>query len=442
MKILLQGLNHKTAPLELREQLAIEPAELTDATRSLLHLPGVREAMLLFTCNRVEVVVCHDTDVQTPLQFLGDHLGIAGASFAAHSYEYRDFDAVQHLFRVASSLDSMIVGEPQILGQVKEAYAAARSIGTARSHLERLMQATFAAAKKVRSQTGIGNASVSIASVAVDLAARVFGSLKGQRVLLVGAGKMGELAAAQFISQGAQSVLVANRTHENAVRLASTFGGRAVPFEDLYTAAAESDIVLTSTGAQEYIFRREHGREFLRRRKNKPMFLIDIAVPRDVDPALNSIDGIFLHDIDSLQSVASAHLEERKIEAQRAERIVAQEALGYHRRTQTLDIGPVVRELHEVAEQIREAELCRAQSQMLPHDQRAAIEGKTRRMMNKFLHPVIMKLKSAAEQGDVDAITTIRTTFDQSLVQQLRSQQGDKKTVEIPPPSRFNALTA
>ena len=208
MKILLKGINHRTAPIELREKLAIEPGGLTGATQALLRLPGVREGMILSTCNRVELVACHDTGNPNLLQFLGDYLGVETAPLEPHTYEYREIDAVQHLFRVGSSLDSMVVGEPQILGQIKESYTSARSIGAMRSHLERLMQATFSVAKKVRRETKIGNSPVSVASVAVDLAKKVFGSLKGRRVLLVGAGKMSELAAAQLIKQGAESILV------------------------------------------------------------------------------------------------------------------------------------------------------------------------------------------------------------------------------------------
>jgi glutamyl-tRNA reductase len=444
MKILLKGINHRTAPIELREKLAIEPGGLTGATQALLRLPGVREGMILSTCNRVELVACHDTGNPNLLQFLGDYLGVETAPLEPHTYEYREIDAVQHLFRVGSSLDSMVVGEPQILGQIKESYTSARSIGAMRSHLERLMQATFSVAKKVRRETKIGNSPVSVASVAVDLAKKVFGSLKGRRVLLVGAGKMSELAAAQLIKQGAESILVANRTYENAVRLASAFGGHAMLFEDLYREASESDIVITSTGAQEYIFRREDSREFLQQRKNRPMLFIDIAVPRDIDPAINSVEGVFLYDIDALQSVAASHLEERDREAQRAEMIIAQEAIRYHRHVQATDVRPMILELQAGAEELRQAELRRAQSklQSLTFEQRDAIEALTRGLMNKFLHAPLKGLKDAAEQGDREALDRLCAIFNLSPARAQLPEQEDNKDANACPLPQLNALIA
>src|ERR1700758_3060645 len=253
MGIILNGISHRTAPVELREQLAIAPGGLADATRALLRVPGVREGMIVSTCNRMEVVVSHNSELPDLSRFLAEFFGIETGLFTEHTYEYHGINAVQHLFRMASSLDSLMLGEPQILGQVKDAYTVARSIGAVRSNLERLMQATFSVAKKVRSETKIGNAPVSVASVAIDLIRKVFGSLNGRRILLVGAGKMSELAASHLITQGAESIEVANRTYDHAVSLAARFGGRAVRLEDVRGAAAEADIVITSTGAPEYI---------------------------------------------------------------------------------------------------------------------------------------------------------------------------------------------
>jgi glutamyl-tRNA reductase len=442
MKILLMGINHKTAPVELRERCAVEAGRLVGATQSLLRLPGVREAMILSTCNRVELVACHEAANPDLLRWLGDYLGIETASLESHTYQYRDIDAVQHLFRVGSSLDSMVVGEPQILGQLKESYTVARSVGAVRSQLEQLMQATFSVAKKVRSGTRIGSSPVSVASVAVDLARKVFGSLQGRRILLVGAGKISELAATQLIKQGAESILIANRTYESAVKLASSFGGLAVRYEDLYREAAECDIVITSTGAQEHIFRREHGQEFVHRRRNRPMFFIDIAVPRNIDPAMHGVEGIFLYDIDTLQSVAASHLAERNSEAQRAEMIVAQEAIRYHRRrAQALDVRPVILELQAAAEEMRQAELRRVRSklQSLTLEEQAAIEALTRGLMNKFLHSPIKSLKEAAEQTDSEALDRIRATFNLPPAQEPPEEQaGDGKTFPL---VRLDALS-
>src|SRR5271154_4134083 len=346
MKLLLTGVNHKTAPVELREQLAISPERLSDATRALLAFPGVHEAMILSTCNRVEMLACHEASSPDLLNFLQSYLGIETSSLRPHTYEYRETDAVQHLFRVASSLDSMVVGEPQILGQVKESYTAARSVGAVQTHLEKLLQSTFTVAKKVRTETQIGSSSVSIASVAVDLARKIFGSLEGKRVLLVGAGKMSELAARHLMQQGAGSLLIANRTHERAVHLAQKFNGHVIRFDDLHARADEADILITSTGSPEFIFRTPHAQQFLHRRRNRPMFFIDIAVPRDVDPEINRLDGIFLYDI---------------------------------------DVVPTLVDLQATAEDIRRAELRRAQSrlQSLTPAQQEVVESITRGLMNK-----------------------------------------------------------
>ena len=420
MKLLLTGVNHKTAPVELREQLAISPERLSDATRALLAFPGVHEAMILSTCNRVEMLACHEASSPDLLGFLQSYLGIETTSLRPHTYEYRETDAVQHLFRVASSLDSMVVGEPQILGQVKESYTAARSVGAVQTHLEKLLQSTFTVAKKIRTETQIGSSAVSIASVAVDLAKKIFGSLEEKRVLLVGAGKMSELAARHLMQQGADTIFVTNRTHERAVRLAQNFQGHAVRFDDLYATADQADIIITSTGSQEHIFRREHGQQFLHKRRNRPMFFIDIAVPRDIDPEINRVDGVFLYDIDDLQSVAASHLDDRTREAQRAEVIIAEEVVRYQRRAQALNAAPMIVDLQNTAEEMRQAELRRAQArlQSLTPEQQAAVEALTRGLMNKFLHMPMQAIKAAALEADTVMLEVMRAAFNLPAVQE------------------------
>jgi glutamyl-tRNA reductase len=424
MKLLLTGVNHKTAPVELREQLAISPERLSEATRALLEFPGVQEAMILSTCNRVELLACHEASSPDLLGFLQTYLGIETTSLRPHTYEYRETDAVQHLFRVAASLDSMVVGEPQILGQVKESYTAARSVGAVQTHLEKLLQSTFTVAKKVRSETQIGSSSVSIASVAVDLAKKIFGSLEGKSVLLVGAGKMSELAARHLMQQGADSIFVANRTHDRAVRLAKNFHGQAVRFDDLYATADQADIIIASTGSQEHIFRREHGQQFLHKRRNRPMFFIDIAVPRDIDPEINRVDGVFLYDIDDLQSVAASHLDDRTREAQRAEAIISEEVLRFQRRAQALNAAPMIVDLQNTAEQMRQAELRRAQArlQSLTPEQQAAVEALTRGLMNKFLHMPMQAIKAAALDADTVMLEVMRTVFNLPAQEQANSR--------------------
>src|SRR5512146_2407749 len=326
MTLALIGVNHKTAPIALRERIAISRDELPAPTRALSAMPGVNECMIVSTCNRVELLAALESGSTDLLAFLHQRFGIDPAELAPHIYEHRDQEAVRHLFRMAASLDSMVVGEPQILGQVKEAFAVAKASGTVAGQLEHLLQSAFAAAKKARSETGIGSNSVSIASVAVDMARKIFGSLQGRTVFLVGAGKMSELAARHLIQQGAGSILVTNRTYERARRMAEEFEGAIMPkvvaFEDLYDTASRADIVISSPGAPHHICRPEHGHAFLQRRRNRPMFFIDIAVPRDVDPAMNKLDGIFVYDIDDLQQVAASHMEERSRQAVDAEALI------------------------------------------------------------------------------------------------------------------------
>ena len=416
MKILLTGLNHKTAPVELRERLAIAQERLAEETRALLSHPGVREGLILSTCNRVELLICHDGDDPKLPAYLNRHFSVDAQTLQPHLYEYREAEAVRHLFRVASSLDSMVVGEPQILGQVKESYTAARSVGAVGPGLEKLLQSTFAAAKKVRTETQIGASSVSIASVAVELARKIFGSLEGKRVLLVGAGKMSELAARHLMQQGAGSLLIANRTQERAVRLAQKFNGHVVRFDDLHARADEADILITSTGSTEFLIRTPHAQQFLHRRRNRPMFLIDIAVPRDVDPEINRLEGIFLYDIDDLQSVAASNLADRSSEAQRAEAILEQEVIRYQRRTEALDVVPTLVDLQAAAEEMRQAEMRRHHSRLrsLTPPQLEVIESITRSLMNKFLHQPLLTLKAAAREGDSAAVDAIRSAFQRN----------------------------
>jgi glutamyl-tRNA reductase len=413
MKILLAGLNHKTAPVEMRERLAIAPESLADETRALLSHPGVREGLILSTCNRVELLVCYEESEPELAGYLNQRFTVDAQSLRPHLYHHRETDAVRHLFRVAASLDSMVVGEPQILGQVKESYTVARSVGAVGGNLERLLQGAFAAAKKVRTETQIGSSSVSIASVAVDLARKIFGSLEGKRVLLVGAGKMSELAARHLMQQGAGSLLICNRTYERAVHLAQKFNGHVIRFEDLHARADEADILITSTGSTEFIFRTPHAQQFLHRRRNRPMLIIDIAVPRDVDPDVNRLDGIFLYDIDDLQSVAVSNLSDRAREAQKAEAILEQELTRYNRRLESLDVVPALVDLQAAAEDMRQAELRRAHSrlQSLTPAQLDAVEAVTRGLMNKFLHQPLRALKNAAQHGDLAAIEAIRAAF-------------------------------
>lgn len=403
--LVLIGINHTTAPIEVRERLAIPAGRLADATRTLVHQPGVREGIILSTCNRVELLTLQEDDSALGgnlLSFLHEYFAVTPSSLTPHLYEYREQEAIRHLFRVASSLDSMVVGEPQILGQVKESYTIAREVGAVNGSLDSLIQRAFTVAKKVRSETQIGSSSVSIASVAVDLARKIFGSLDGKTVLLVGAGKMSELAARHLMQQGAANILVANRTLERAERIAAQFNGQVIPFESLYDQAPRADIVITSTGAPQKLFGRSHGQHFLQSRRNRPMFFIDIAVPRDVDPRMNEVEGCFVYDIDDLQQVAAANMADRSREAAAAETIVSQEVEKYQQRVQSRGAVPAIVALQQNAEAIRESELARSAKRLasLTPEQREAVEALTRSLTAKLLHPQLTALRETARSKD------------------------------------------
>jgi glutamyl-tRNA reductase len=414
MNFQLIGVNHLSAPLEVRERLAVTEAQLPDAVRSLVTQPGVDEGMVLSTCNRVEVLTStrRGADLRG---FLSSYFRVDVESLNSHLYEFRQRDAVRHVFRVASSLDSMVVGEPQILGQVKEAYAIARGLGAINSALEALLSRAFAVAKRVRTETAIGSSGVSVASVAVELAEKIFGSLEDRTVYLVGAGKMAELAARHLLAHGAGKIVVSNRTHERALELAEALGGRAAPFEELYHLAEHADIILTSTGATEPLFRREHGETLRSRRRNRPVFFIDIAVPRNIAPEVNDLDGCFVYDIDDLQSMAGKHTDERKKEAERAEKIIELEVDRFALRMKSLAVVPTILSLQEYCETIRQAEIDRIRGRLgqITPEQEAAIEAMTRGIINKLLHTPITTLKStAAEPGAATIHEMIRRIFN------------------------------
>jgi glutamyl-tRNA reductase len=415
MKLSLLGVNHRTAPVEIRERFAIPESRLAEATERLAHYPGVDEGMIVSTCNRVELFVSAANGHTDLRGFLRDYFKTDVSTYEQHLYEFQERDAVRHLFRVAASLDSMIVGEPQILGQVKEAFAVARGVGAVRSNLNVVVTKAFAVAKRVRHETQVGSSSVSVASVAVELAKKIFGSLEGKHVFLVGAGKMSELAARHLLAHGAASIFVANRTHDRAVELAARFEGEAIRFDQLYERADRADIVISSTGAPHAIFRREHGVQFLQRRKNRPMFFIDIAVPRDVDAEMNKLDGIFVYDIDDLQSVVASHLTDRKGEAERAEQIIETEVDKCIARFSEQEIVPTIVSLQEQIETIRQAEIDRARGRLgaLSPEQELAVDGLTKAIVNKILHTPITTLKSAAREAESTTLEeTMRRLFN------------------------------
>jgi glutamyl-tRNA reductase len=407
MNLQLIGVNHKTAPVEVRERLALPESRLPEACKKLVEHPGIEEGLILSTCNRVELLARTKNGSADLRSFIQSYFQVDPADFDQHFYEYRAQDVVRHVFRVTSSLDSMVVGEPQILGQMKEAYALARAVGAIQSQLDSLLTRAFAVAKRVRTETAVGSSSVSVASVAVELAKKIFGSLQGKHVFLVGAGKMSELAARHLLAHGAGSIFVSNRTFDRAVSLANKFNGQVVPFDKLYETCDKADIVITSTGAPHAIFRREHAERFLARRRNRPMFFIDIAVPRDVDADVNNVDGIFVYDIDDLQQAVASHVADRKKEAERAESIISVEVDRFQARLQGLDVVPTIVSLQDHLETIRQAEIDRVRGRLgkLEPEQELAVEALTKGIISKIMHTPITTLKTAAR--DPEATTVI-----------------------------------
>jgi len=421
MRFQLIGVNHKTAPVEIRERLAIPESRLPEACKKLTEHPAIAEGMIVSTCNRVEFLANMKNGSGDLRDFMREYFAVDPSQFENHLYEFRENEAVRHVFRVAASLDSMVVGEPQILGQVKEAYATARAVGAVRAQLDQLLTRAFAVAKRVRTETAVGSSSVSVASVAVELAKKIFGNLNGKSVYLVGAGKMSELAARHLLAHGAASIFVANRTYDRAIRLANEFNGQAIEFNRLYETCDRADIIITSTGAPHFIFRPEHGEQFMARRRNRPMFFIDIAVPRDVDPELNKLDGIFVYDIDDLQQAVASHVADRKKEAEKAEAIVNSEVEKFQARLQTLDVVPTIVSLQDHLETIRQAEIDRVRGRMgeLTPEQELAVEALSRGIINKIMHTPISTLKSAAR--DPESTTVIE------LVRRLFNLQDKQK---------------
>jgi glutamyl-tRNA reductase len=427
MNFQLIGVNHKTAPVEVRERLAIPESRMAEALKRLVGHPGVDEGLILCTCNRVEVLAQTKNGSSDLRSFLQTYFDMKVPELAPHLYEYHERDAIRHVFRVTSSLDSMVVGEPQILGQVKEAYATARAVGAVHSQLDQLLTRAFAVAKRVRTETAVGSSSVSVASVAVELAKKIFGSLNGKQVYLVGAGKMSELAARHLMAHGAASIFVANRTYDRAAALAEKFGGQAIHFEELYETADRADIVITSTGSPRAIFRREHGELFLSRRKNRPMFFIDIAVPRDVDPQMNKLDGIFVYDIDDLQQAVAANTSDRRKEAERAESIIDNEIDRFQAKLQTRDVVPTIVSLQDHLETIRQAEIDRVRGRLgkLSPEQELAIETLTRGIVSKIMHTPISTLKTAARGSEATPmIDVVRRIFN--LQEKEKSEPEDE----------------
>lgn len=401
-KILLLGVNHKTTPIEIREKIALSDGYEEPLT-ALKKIPGCRECYLLSTCNRVELLVVVEQGVELEEEIITFLFGgsVSPEDCRQYLYMHYDEDAVRHLFMVAASLDSMVVGEAQILGQLKEAYRYAAQFDCTGPLLNKFLHKSFSVAKRVRTETGIGSSAVSISYAAVQLAEKIFGNLKGKKVMLIGAGEMAELAAEHLVGQGVASVVVANRTLARALDLAKRFNGSAVSMDELVQQLELVDIVISSTGATDLIIHKQDVKSVMRARRNKPIFFIDIAVPRDLDPKLIDIDNVYLYDIDDLSSVVEINKSERDKEAVKAVRIVDEETLKFNKWYQGMAVTPTIRDLREKVDAIARLELDRSLARM-PHvngADRKALEKMVGAISSRILHDPLIYLKSESCSG-------------------------------------------
>jgi glutamyl-tRNA reductase len=410
--IVLVGINHKTASVELRECIAFSEEESVTAVQALLRQPNLNEVILFSTCNRVEVLFVTDDKnpaISATKKFIADFNKIPLEEFENALYVHEGDQAVRHVFRVASSLDSMVVGEPQILGQIKNAYRTATAINTSGVILNRLLHRTFFVAKRIRTETGIGDRAVSISFAAVELGRKIFGTLEGKTVLLIGAGEMAELAVEHLARNKVGDIYVANRTFENAVALAKKFNGQALHFEEISACLKFIDIIISSTGATEFVITRDQVKGVLRVRRSRPLFFIDIAVPRDIDPAVNRLSNSYVYDIDDLKDVVDENMEDRQQEAVKAERIVDEAVISFRHWHAGLDVVPTIIALRNKVTSIAQAEIKKTlQSNKFSDSSVEALNKMTSALINKILHDPTIFLKKNGMLADrslyIDAV--------------------------------------
>lgn len=416
-EIILIGLNHKTAPVSLRECLSFTLEQTPDALETLLATVPVKEALIFSTCNRMEILFVPGSETASDLviKFLSDYKALAVQEFETSLYRYKNDEAIKHLFRVAASLDSMIVGEPQILGQIKKSYKKALANNSSGTILNRLMHKAFSIAKKVRKETGIGDNAVSISYAAVELANKIFSDLNQRSVMLMGAGEMAELAVEHLISNGVKKIVVANRTFANAVCLAQRFDGQAVKFEELETFLHDVDIIISSTGAAGHVLTKAQVKRAMAQRKNRPLFCIDIAVPRDLDPGINQINNAYLYDIDDLQNLVNDNLEERSREAVKGERLVEEAVVKFRWWLESLAVVPTIKDLKEKLESIADAETEKSLTRLsaLTPEEIDAVRRLTRSVARKIMHdPVLFLKNTGSHRNDTQYLSVTRHLFN------------------------------
>ncbi len=430
MNLLLIGINHKTSPVEVRELFALSAERLQDALLALREQSEIQEAVIISTCNRVEFVLrpYEGQDGMAAFRrFVDSFYGLRFDDHLHSFYVHHDIEVVRHLFRVASGLDSLVVGEPQVLGQVKQAYAQARDAETCGSELDAVFQRVFTIAKRVRTETRIAEAPVSVSSAAVEMAEQACGDLRDKTVLVIGAGQMGELAARHLVAKGAATLLLSNRTHAQAGALARELHGLAVHFAALWEGLKRADIIISSTGCPHFIITREDLERLMPERHGRPVFLVDIALPRDIDPAVRALPGCTLVDLDGLEQVTSANLRLRKQALEEADRIIADETRLFQEREKQLQVVPTIVSLRRRLEEIRRTELARARHSLgsLTPEQEAVLEALTQSLINKILHTPFAELKQAASRPDrsefLDVVRTIFHLEDPARAQAARA---------------------
>jgi len=435
MELLVVGLNHNTAPIQIRECLAFPEDKMEDALSKVHALPSLKENMILSTCNRVEVYAAtRETEkaIFDLKNFLSQYHGLPLKEFEKSLYSHIGEEAVRHIFRVASSLDSMVLGEPQILGQIKEAYDVAQQAKTSGLILHRLLHRAFHVAKRVRTETKIAISAVSVSSVAVDLAGKIFGTLGKKTVLLIGAGEMCELAARHLVSAGIEKILVTNRTFERALALAQGFRGEAIPFEGMAQGLKKTDIVISATNSPQYLIEHNQVTKVMKDRKQKPIFFIDISDPRDIEPKVGDLENVYLYNIDDLQKVANENIKDREKEAQRAEMIVQDEVVKFVNWYRSLDVTPTIVSLRNKFEEIRKKELEKTLSlhPNLSEKEKQSLEALTSAIINKILHSPITLLKRTEEEAMadlyLDALHALFQLSDKSLETVLEKFEEEK----------------
>ena len=405
MGIIVVGLSHKTAPIEVREKLNFPEATVPDALRKLMTYEGIRESLILSTCNRVEIYAAVQDSaigIERIKQFISEYHGLSREALDKSLYVYPDAQGVRHTFRVASSLDSMVLGEAQILGQLKDAFDIALKAKTTSTILNKLIKKSISVAKRVRTETRLAEGAVSISTAAVELAKKIFGELEGKVVMLLGAGEMAELAAQHLLGNGVKNIMVANRTFERAEELATEFKGDAIRFEHFPDALVMVDILICATGAPQYVVKRDIVSHALKERRNKPIFMIDISNPRNIDPDVDKVDNVYLYDIDDLQGKVDVNTEGRAKEAEKAEQLIMLEIETYLQWERALDAVPTIVDLREKVEDVRQRELEKTLASLseLNEEQKRAVTAMSQAIVNKLLHAPLVVLKQAASAQD------------------------------------------